>query len=485
MTRPNVIFILVDQMRGDCLSCDGHPVVETPNLDHLAASGSRFQHAYTAVPSCIPARSTIMTGMDQWHTGVLGMGKGQGPIPNDFPHTLAGTLSSAGYRTHLVGKGHFTPQRTSMGFQSAELDESGRMIDDHHKDEYRTWFDAEKDRDITPDDHGVFWNSWIGRPWHTEEYLHPSAWTMSRGLHFIEQHDKETPFFLHLSFARPHSPYVPPQSYFDMYNNQDTPQPYIGDWAAMHDNADDASDVNAWRGKLSDSRIHRGRAGYYGEISFIDMQVGRLKNWLERHQPETLRNTWIIFTSDHGDMVGDHNLWRKTYAYEGSARIPMIVCPPDTQQTDVSEHIVDGVTELRDIMPTILDAAGIDIPPTVTGRSLLPLMKGSTQDWRRYIHGEHCWCYSSEQEMQYVTDGHRKFIWLPRLGVEQFFDLDRDPGECKNLIDDPARAREVSTWKGFLILELESRDCGWVKDGKLFCPEDPLVSPFKDNRYLG
>ncbi|MBT5875719.1 MAG: sulfatase, partial [Candidatus Latescibacteria bacterium] len=86
---------------------------------------------------------------------------------------------------------------------------------------------------------------------------------------------------------------------------------------------------------------------------------------------------------------------------------------------------------------------------------------------------------------QYVTDGHRKFIWLPRLGVEQFFDLDRDPGECKNLIDDPARAREVSTWKGFLILELESRDCGWVKDGKLFCPEDPLVSPFKDNRYLG
>ncbi len=90
MSRPNVIFIMADQMRGDCMSCDGHPVVETPNLDHLAARGTRFPHAYTAVPSCIPARSTVMTGMDQWHTGVLGMGRGQGPIPNDFPHTLAG-----------------------------------------------------------------------------------------------------------------------------------------------------------------------------------------------------------------------------------------------------------------------------------------------------------------------------------------------------------------------------------------------------------
>ena len=135
MSRPNVVFIMADQMRGDCMSCDGHPVVETPNLDHMAARGVRFPHAYTAVPSCIPARSTVMTGMDQWHTGVLGMGRGQGPIPNDFPHTLAGTLADAGYATHLVGKGHFTPQRADMGFQSSELDESGRLIAQGLRDE--------------------------------------------------------------------------------------------------------------------------------------------------------------------------------------------------------------------------------------------------------------------------------------------------------------------------------------------------------------
>ena len=477
--RPNIIFILTDQMRGDCMSCDGHPVVETPNLDHFAAHGARFQHAYTAVPSCIPARSTIMTGMNQWHTGVLGMGHGQGPIPNDFPHTLAGELASAGYHTHLVGKGHFTPQRAGMGFQSHELDESGRMIADGLKDEYRAWFDKEKKRDITPDDHGVFWNSWIGRPWHTEEYLHPTAWTMSRAIHFISQHDKEQPFFLNISFARPHSPYVPPQPYFDMYERHETPPPHIGDWADMHDNPFDAADVNAWHGKISARRIHRGRSGYYGEISFIDTQIGRLKNWLERHQPDTLRDGWIIFTSDHGDMVGDHHLWRKTYAYEGSARIPLIVCPPADKQSLVKNRVVDEVAELRDIMPTILEAAGVAMPPTVDGRSLIPLMQETRPAWRRYIHGEHCWCYSHEQEMQYVTDGHRKFIWLPRIDMAQFFNLDEDPGECRNLIDDPTYADETAQWKGYLIAELEARDCGWVREGKLHCPDAPLVSPYK------
>ncbi|MEM7536273.1 MAG: arylsulfatase [Chloroflexota bacterium] len=506
MTQPNIILIMADQMRGDCLSYHGnrvdvsqygHPVVETPNLDHLAARGAYYPHAYSAVPSCLPARATLMTGMDQWHTGVLGMGRGQGPIPNDFPHTLAGTLRDAGYRTHLVGKGHFTPQRTSMGFQSAELDESGRLIGDGLQDEYRAWFDREKRRDITPDDHGVFWNSWMARPWHTEEYLHPTAWTMSRSLHFLEQRAKQRdkhlgqtqPFFLNISFARPHSPYVPPQPYFDMYINQETPAPFIGDWAGMNDCPDDALDVNAWRGKLSPQRIHRGRAGYYGEITFIDTQIGRLINWLTRHQPDTLRNTWIVFTSDHGDMVGDHHLWRKTYAYEGSARVPMIVAPPVGQETQITDNIVDNVVELRDVMPTLLDIAGVERPPTVMGESLLKLCteQHETQPtWRRYLHGEHCWCYGREQEMQFVTDGHRKFVWLPRIDVKQFFDLDADPGETRNLVDAPNYADEVAMWQGFLAEALAVRDCGWVRDGQLVCEDDgPLVSPYRNVRFMG
>ena len=131
-------------------------------------------------------------------------------------------------------------------------------------------------------------------------------------------------------------------------------------------------------------------------------------------------------------MLGDHHLWRKTYAYEGSARIPFIVTP--CQNAPRSEcKVADHVVELRDIMPTILDIAGLEIPKTVDGKSVLPLLtQESNESWRKYIHGEHCTCYSQEQEMQYVTNGKRKLIWLPRIGEMQFFDLDDDPRVCKD-----------------------------------------------------
>jgi arylsulfatase A-like enzyme len=143
--------------------------------------------------------------------------------------------------------------------------------------------------------------------------------------------------------------------------------------------------------------------------------------------------------------------------------------------------------ELRDIMPTLLEAAGVDIPRTVDGSNLLPLLDAEAASWREYIHGEHCTCYSREQEMQYVTDGKRKFVWLPRLGIEQFFDLEEDPGECTNLAATGDRVDEVENFRKFLTAELESRNCGWVRDGRPYCPpgDDPLVSPYRDKRWTG
>ena len=485
MTQPNFIFIICDQMRGDAFGAAGNTVVQTPNIDYLAAGGTRFTHAYAAVPSCLPARAAIWSGQTQWHTGVLGMGRGQGPIPNDFPHTLAGELTQAGYRTHLVGKGHFHPQRASMGFETLTLDESGRTLPNSFKDAYRAWFEQHAPAGVTPDDHGIDWNAWQARPWHTAEYLHPTAWTMSQALHFLETRDSARPFFLNISFARPHSPYVPPQPYFDMYFYQETPPPHVGDWAGMHDQPVDAVNPNAWRGRLTAQQIHRARSGYYGEISFIDAQIGRLMNWLGRFQPETLANTWFIFISDHGDMQGDHHLWRKTYAYEGSSRVPFIVVPPPYLRSS-GRPVAPEVVELQDVMPTLLDAAGLPIPPTVDGVSLRLLLSEAPSDWRAYIHGEHCTCYAPEQEMQYVTDGRRKFIWLPRLGTEQFFDLTQDPGECHNLIDDSCHQAEIEQWRGYLIQELAARNCGWVRDNKLHCPSDaPLVSPYQTVRWSG
>ena len=479
MPAPNIILILCDQMRGDAFGAAGNPAVQTPNIDYLASRGTLFSHAYSAVPSCLPARAILWTGQNQWHTGVLGMGRGQGQIPNDFPHTLAGELTKAGYRTHMVGKGHFHPYRALMGFESTELDESGRLPDS----DYRQWFQAHAPEGVTPDDHGVSFNSWHARPWHTSEHLHPTFWTMTRALDFLKTRDRSRPFFLNISFARPHSPYVPPPYYFNLCRPEDIPLSPVGEWAGVHDVPRDAAHPDAWHGKMTPAQVKRARAGYFGEISFIDSQIGRLINWIRRYDSESYRNAWIVFTSDHGDMQGDHNLWRKTYAYEGSSRIPLIVVPPGQAGNSRTGEVV----ELRDIMPTLLEAAGVlRLPPTVEGRSLAPLLNGPAPDWRKYIHGEHCACYSPGQEMQFVTDGLRKYIWFPRTGAEQFFDLCEDPAECRDLAQDPERLQEVDTWRGYLAAELEARNCLWSRDGKPFCPNDqPLVSPFKDARWRG
>lgn len=412
MDKPNIILVICDQMRGDCIGAVGNDIIQTPNLDHLSSQGVLFKHAYTAVPSCVPARPMLWTGQNQWHVGVLGMGQGQKNMPNDFPHTIAGELTQAGYRTHMIGKGHFNPQRSLMGFESTELDEEGRMPDC----EYRNWFKEHAPEEITPDDHGVGWNSWHARPWHCDEYLHPTHWTMSRALEFLKTRDRSRPYFLNISFARPHSPYVPPSFYFDLYYRWKTPPPYVGGWAKMHDDPKEARKRDAWRGKMTPFQIHRARSGYYGEISFIDTQIGRLLNF---HEAD-IANTWIIFTADHGDMQGDHNLWRKTYAYEGSTRIPYIITPPANSGL-LENVILEQPVGHTDIMPTILNAAGVQVPATVDGMNLMPLLEGKKTEWRKHIHGEHCTCYSREQEMQFVTNGKRKYIWFPRIGTEQFF----------------------------------------------------------------
>ena len=479
-TQPNIIFIVCDQLRADALGAYGNKVVETPNIDFLASQGTVFKNAYSAVPSCLPARATLWTGQNQWHTGVLGMGAGQAGIPNDFPHTMAGELTANGYETRLVGKTHFAPETDLMGFEKTELDTSGRI--DENEDDYRIWFKKNAPASVTPDDHGVNWNSWHSRPWHTHEHLHPTAWTMKTALDILKIRTDTRPLFLNISFARPHSPYVPPKYYFDMYNNKELPQPACGDWAIIHDDPKTAKDINAWRGKMSSEQIHRARAGYYGEVSFIDTQIGRLINWMQKYNMEMYRNTYFILTSDHGDMLGDHNLWRKTYAYEGSVKIPLIITPP--AKVENNEETIDEVVELRDIMPTVLNLANTDIPANVDGKSLQTLIAGDKK-WRTYIHGEHCTCYSSEQEMQYVTNGKYKFIWMPKTNIKQFFDLQKDPSECKNLIKDESYSTEIAIWHSYLVMELENRGCGMTQNGKLIqqSTTNPLISPYKNRRW--
>lgn len=457
----NVILFMADQMRGDCMGCMGNDAIKTPHLDMLAAQGTLFTRAYTPSASCVPARACLLTGMDPWHTGILGMGSGMKPISDRYEHTLPGELSAAGYHTCAVGKNHFTPQRALNGYHATILDESTRQIDRGFVSDYVEWYGKQTG---DPDgfwDTGLNWNGWLGRPFHADETLHPTHWTADRAIEFLKKRDPGKPFFLKCSFARPHSPYDAPQVYYDMYKDRELPAPYVGDWSDCNDVPYDALQVNAWRGRQKPEDIHTARALYYGNVTFIDHSIGRVLNQLTKLG--LYNDTMIIFTSDHGDMLGDHHLWRKTYGYEGSSHIPMLIKPALGQGLPMQK--CDRVVTLSDIMPTVLDAAGVTIPNTCDGASMMPLVRGEDADWRETVICEHCACYSPEQENVFVTDGHHKLIFFPLDGSLQLFDLDHDPGECKNALDDPdyRAIRDKLTEK--LIGEFTMR--GWpVTDGK-------------------
>jgi len=179
-------------------------------------------------------------------------------------------------------------------------------------------------------------------------------------------------------------------------------------------------------------------------------------------------NSFIFFTADHGDMLGDHYHWRKTYAYEGSANIPMLMKWPRDLETYVEKGSeMKQVTELRDILPTLLDITGQKIPDEMDGDSLLKLITEKNPKWREWVDLEHSTCYHKRNYWMALTDGKMKYIYFRSTGNEQLFNLKKDPGEIHDLADDPDYEEELEKWRSRMIDHLSERGKGWVKDGKL------------------
>lgn len=468
MNKPNVVLIMVDQMRFDCLSAAGHPVVETPNIDQLAHEGVRFTNAYSATPTCIPARAAVLTGMSQRSHGRVGY---QERIPWNYLHMLPGEMSNAGYHTQCVGKMHVYPTRNLCGFHNVILHDGylhhNRMKNTpvqesfDYTDDYLPWLRERLGghRDLT--DLGLDCNSsTIARPWHLPEEYHPTNWVVTQSIDFLRRRDPTKPFFLKMSFVRPHPPFDPPRDYFDYYMSLDINDPVIGEWARQDDPYGEGLLPTTSSGIVPKQRLRRARAAYYALITHIDDQIGRFIQTLIEYG--LYYNTVILFVSDHGELLGDHNLFRKSLPYEGSAKVPFILSDPGNQLGLKKRTICDKVIELRDIMPTILDIAGVPIPSTVEGKSVVPLAKGETEDWREYIHGEHT---QGNWSNHYIATGKDKYIWYSQTGKEQYFDLEKDPYERKNLIDEPAVKERVEYLRSLLIKELQDREEGYT-DGK-------------------
>lgn len=451
--RPNIVLVITDHFRGDCLSRMGHPVAETPHLDSLSRQGVVFTQAYTPCPSCTPARRSLMTGQTPYTQGMVGY---KDWVPWEYETTMAGELTRAGYQTINIGKTHFYPRRLHLGFEQLITPE-----------DYTEWLAQQPGIDVEQFAHGVDSNSWMGRPNHLPEHLMEETWFVSRARDFLRKRDPTRPLFLCLSFNGPHPPWCPPQVYYDQFINRELPRPIVGDWAQRHAaEAEYPLDVNAWRGQIPDHLNQRARAAYFAYLAYLDAQVGRLVRLMNRHG--LFKNTFLLFTSDHGEMLGDHNLWRKTYAYEASARIPFIVRWPEGL-AGVRNREIPEVVGWEDIMPTFLELAGTAIPDSVEGRSILPLLRGETAGWREYYHGEHSPCYHPENANQFLTDGQWKYIWNPITGEEQLFHLATDPQECQELARDATYAETLALWRRRMVLELAGREEG-LSDGERLIP---------------
>lgn len=463
--RPNILFLMSDQHRGDCLGADGNKAIRTPNLDRIAGEGVRFRCAYTAVPSCTPARAGLLTGLSPWHHGMLGYGRVADSYRNEKPKLLR----EAGYYGLGIGKMHWFPQRNLHGFHKTLLDESGRSETPGFVSDYRQWFRQEAP-DSNPDATGLGWNEYAAKPYALPERLHPTRWTGDTAVEFLQGYKGEEPFFLKVSFARPHSPYDPPERFWKLYENADLPKAVVGKWAERHAQGARATGKplpkDTWRGDLGEAQVRRSRQGYYGSVTFIDEQVGRILDALEKRG--WLENTLILFTGDHGDMTGDHHLWRKTYAYEASARIPMLARWGSELLDAKRGQVLRQPVELRDILPTFLDAAGASFDPQrFDGRSMLGLIRGKADAWREFIDLEHDVCYAQENHWSALTDGRWKYIYHAMHGEQQLFDLQADPGELSDLASDPAHAATLRLWRGRLVEHLAERGARFVANGDL------------------
>jgi arylsulfatase len=463
--QPDILILMPDQMRGDCLSVLGHPVAHTPHFDGLARSGALFRRAYATVPSCIPARHAFLTGRFPQTTGVVGFAGRPITVP-----TLPQELAKIGYTTALVGRNmHQIPAREGYGYATQVL--GSTYIDD---DQY--------DRDLraaAPESGGVravvqrlglSFNGWEAKAWPLADDLHPTAWVVQQATKLLGEASARQPLFLTASFYAPHSPLFPTRAFFEPCLAAELPKPAHGSWVDWQ-SLSPKGDAQQHRVRLEGVTLRNAQAGYFAMIRQIDSAIGPLLEAFRKRSREAGRPWLVVVISDHGEMLGDHGYYRKCEPYEGSANIPFLIAGSDELGFVAGLRSSQPVC-LEDLMPTLLELAGATTPGGLDGISLTGVLRGKTEHVRDWLHCEHADCYSREQAFQSLTDGHWKFIWRPLDGSEQLFDLDQDPHEEHDLAREEASHPTLLRWRRLLVDRLRDRPEGF-SDGEKLMPGRP------------
>ena len=456
--RPNVLFITLDQFRGDCLSAAGHPLVRTPNLDRLAAAGVRLSHHYSQASPCAPGRACLYTGTYQLNNRVVGNGT---PLDDRFDN-VARAARRAGYEPAMWGY-------TDQGVDPRQADGP----DDPRLDTYEgvlPGFDVELDLPA----HHEPWLRWLEELGHgglgADEALETepdrpaehgvSTFLTDRLLEWIEHQDE--PWFAHASYIRPHPPYAAAGRWATAYDPADVglPIPPVDDPHPLHR----AALANFIAAAPTDpDELRRLRAQYFGMISDVDEQLGRVWDALQANG--RWEDTYVVVTSDHGEQLGDHGLQQKLGWFEESYHVVGIVRDPSAEADAARGTVVDRFTENVDVFPTLCDAMGIEVPMQCDGVPLTPLVRGQDPPWwRDAAHweydwrdtmlgaGPHEWPWDRRLERQHLAVRRSHSLAYVQFGNGSWkcFDVATDP-TWRTEITDPAivlpEAQAMLTWR--------------------------------------
>jgi len=450
--RPNILFIMTDDHAAGHVGCYGNKLVKTPNIDRLAAEGTRFENAFVTNSLCAPSRATILTGAYSHLHGIRGNSEMKGQVENIDKSlvTYPQALQAAGYRTGIVGKWHLS--HDPIGFD--------------------TWR-------VLPGQ-GLYFNPEFienGKKKTYEGYA--TDITTAFALEFLNDASTK-PWCLVYQHKAPHRPFLPPPRYQHLYDNVEIPLPptFDDDYKTrriaaeaedMRFDVSIAGDYKDLPPKLSPKEkkrwlYQRFVKDYYGAIAAVDDNLGRVLQHLERRGQ--LANTLIFYTSDNGFFVGDHGWYDKRFMYEPSLRVPLIVKAPGGKPAAVTPAMAMNI----DIAPTILDYAGVPSPPTMQGRSLRPILEGAPPaDWRQsvyYSYYENSWQLAgkgldarSDPSFQFFTPHrigphrgvrtatHKLIHYYADGDVWELFDLQKDPNELTNLYGQPGAEPVTATLK--------------------------------------
>jgi arylsulfatase A-like enzyme len=456
----NIVIMLADQLRADCVGCYGNSIIKTPNCDRLAAEGTRFENAFAQHPQCVPSRAAVLTGRYPHVNGAISNHCAMG----NHELTIGEYLQQYDYRSIGVGKLHIYSEKEKTGFTETMLcggQQSDAVTPEVLREDYKKWLrengywqDAIKAYEI----HNTkeYWENFRANvnPMPSEAYI--DTWVGDQAVEYIKKQNPNQPFFMFVGFPNPHIPFDAPEPYASMYDPATVPLPDTFEMDLSNKPPQHAAYRRRGRKenyeKLDESRLRKVISLYYGSITLVDDQVGKVLNALE--EQHLMENTIVVFVSDHGELLGHYGMLIKSIdaypmLYDVGIRVPLIIrAPRDNSRAPGSNagNVVREQVELIDLYSTVLESASIEIPPQVQGQSLRECLFGGPAPKRTYV-------FSESGAVKTIRGERYKLVYYPGQPYGELYDIIKDPIERNNLYDND----EYRETRDVMIVDLLDR----------------------------